>query len=408
MIRYKSEGERINDMLSNARTLTGLTAVSPGSKLRALLQLINKEIGVAVDEASNMVKNSYLQFARGTNLDYIGDIFGVSRKAPQKAFAFAEARNVKIYVEGITFGDANSGNDIVIPVGTALRPANYLTLQDPPVFYTTSDTTLLAGDTYKYITVVAGGTGENYNMGEGTLRVLDFSSYTGYSSGLLKVSNEAAIVNGAGEQTDADFIARIQGAATGGQTANATAIRLAALSVSGVDDVYIQSFSHGIGTFTLYVESIAQLTDAFTLLRVQQAVLPVVGEGIYAKIDAMRSLGVEMGVTVWTRTALSPSENTALQNNIRTTVYNYFNSFGRGYDLNLDAVRRLILSIDPNVKVLGTQQDNMLDYFYIWREGVESRIRDELINESLAVEEYEVIVPEPTLREPISVTVRYA
>src|SRR5208282_2940631 len=93
----------------NALTNSGITQLSPGGKARAICDIVGDVMGTVEVDVYNMISQSLLPYATGSNLDLIGAIFGVPRLPQSNAIVIADDDNFEFYVRTGTFGAINSG-----------------------------------------------------------------------------------------------------------------------------------------------------------------------------------------------------------------------------------------------------------------------------------------------------------
>src|SRR5208282_359087 len=93
-------------------------------------------MGTVEVDVYNMISQSLLPYATGSNLDLIGAIFGVPRLPQSNAIVIADDDNFEFYVRTGTFGAINSGSSITIPAGVILSSSS----PTGPTFTVTSTT----------------------------------------------------------------------------------------------------------------------------------------------------------------------------------------------------------------------------------------------------------------------------
>ena len=89
---------------------TGITNTTAGGKARAFCDIVGDQIGLLDANKANDIAQSLLPYAIGSNLDLIGQIFGVPRLAAVNAFSAASDSNFQFYVQSGTFGSINQGS----------------------------------------------------------------------------------------------------------------------------------------------------------------------------------------------------------------------------------------------------------------------------------------------------------
>jgi len=232
-----------------------------------------------------------LPYATGSDLDFLGAIFLGPRLGVQDASSSLADDNFQFYVRNGTFGNIKNGQDFTIPAGTRISTINGTT---GPVMITTADTLCPAAASSASCSVVSLTSGASGNGAAGVFLQHNFTAYASSAFGSLLVTNNFGVVVGTDAETDTDYRYRINlklQSPAGNAEAN---VRLAILSVPGVQDVV---FDYQAGTYTAYVYGISPQVAPSLLSMVQAAMddgmtrcLPPVGATIFARAGASRRL----------------------------------------------------------------------------------------------------------------------
>jgi hypothetical protein len=183
-----------------------------------------------------------LPFATDTSLDLIGEIFGVARLTAQTASVDVTDQNFEWYVRSGTFGDINSGQDIVIPAGVRI----YTAASSGPVFIADAVTCPAAASSQFFSATSLYG-GSAGNAPSGIFCLSNFTNYTESVYGPLLVTNNYGIVDGSDAESDDDYRYRIRLKLQSLNGANEAALRFQILMIPGIQDVV---FAPAAGTFT--------------------------------------------------------------------------------------------------------------------------------------------------------------
>ena len=97
---------------------TNVTYLSPGSKARLILDIMNDKLGIQAEQFDLNVGKAFIRNAEGKLLDFIGEIFGVPRNLKEKAEISKEEKNFFFYTLENNFGEINNFEDIIIPAVT--------------------------------------------------------------------------------------------------------------------------------------------------------------------------------------------------------------------------------------------------------------------------------------------------
>jgi uncharacterized phage protein gp47/JayE len=259
MIFRKDYGDLMKQSLQNLLIRTSITNQTVGGIARSLLEVVNLNLSQYYNVLDVNTAMGFVSTAEGYFLDLIGDLFNMDRLDSSSASASASDSVQLFYVSTGTLDTRIPS--LYIPQGTVVSTS------DGTISFTvSSDAYFSAGDTQVYAPISAQESGSGYNVGVNTLVKHDL--------GLSDVftTNQKVVTGGSDTESDENFRYRIINATLSAAKANETAVRLAALSVSGVANVLIKEYARGIGTFDMIViptEGIA--TDAL-VASVQSAI----------------------------------------------------------------------------------------------------------------------------------------
>ena len=87
---------------------TGITNTTAGGKARAFCDIVGDQLGILDANKANDIAQSLLPYAIGSNLDLIGQIFGVPRLAAVDASSAASDSNFQSINQGsLSMGEQN-------------------------------------------------------------------------------------------------------------------------------------------------------------------------------------------------------------------------------------------------------------------------------------------------------------
>ena len=86
---------------------TGIANTTPGGKARAFCDILGDQLGLLDANKANDIAQSLLPYALGSNLDFLGQIYGVTRLPAVDASSSAADNNFQFYVLG---GNINQGS----------------------------------------------------------------------------------------------------------------------------------------------------------------------------------------------------------------------------------------------------------------------------------------------------------
>jgi len=369
MIEYYSDKyeEIVGRVLQEITSRTDISQLLPGAKARAFIEAVSKEIANAYSVFSNDLMQSFLKYASGTNLDLLGEMLGVVRRTATRNEVVASNEVQKFYVESGTFGDINGGANITIPAGTLVY--TYIkTPDDKEINYvTTSATSCLAANSEVYTSVRAQEFGASSNVGAGTLRLHNFENYTDYLNDTLKTINIEGIAFADTFESDTNFRYRISNQIFAIESSNATAIRLAALTVPGVADVVLDWHSRGIGSGAVYIKAITPTVSDFTIAQVQSKIDAVCAFGNFVEAKKPKEVGIELEVNINLYDRVEEDVRLDLISRVKDRLYEYINSLDINETLYSDRLIKIILDTDPNIKSCGTTNAPFAE-LSIWKE----------------------------------------
>ena len=328
--------ESIDYMQSN----TAINSTGPGSKFRTLLEILKNELDQSYKKFDYNVAVGLIHGSTGKYLDYLGDMFGLTRGQAQSASVYKESNTVKFYVDSGTFGDINGSSDITIPKGTrlwAIKSGNKV------YFIVDEEAVLSSGSSYKYVTVKALRPGLESNVGSSSIVYHEINK-----DGLL-VTNVSSIDNGTDEEGDENFRFRIINEKLSEAGGNLTAIKMAALSIDGVADVSVLNRHFGSSTVAVLVKSTTPTVSDELLLLVKDAVLNVASEGSKVIVSAPDYIEMKFNITIKYALGTTTNQKTEINNNIRNIITDHVNNLDIAEAFSKDALYKLIVNSSDNV-----------------------------------------------------------
>lgn len=394
----RSYTDLVGEMVLDLSSETRITRTSPGSKARSIIEIVSRNLNQAYKIFDLNFARAFLSGATGRYLDFIGEILGISRLGSEIANASSTAQIVKFFVDHGTFGDINNNSVIIIPAGTIISSQGN---SSGILYKVTNGVVLPTSGTEQFISVIAITPGESSNVGSETLRFHNFTNYTDTINNSLKVINISGIFNGAETENDTNYKFRISKSALGSESANQTAILLAALSVPGVANIVLQNRSSGIGTFKLIVKAVTSTVSQNLLDQIKANVDLVTAEGIIGTIDRPDQTGMSFTISIIYRNGIGDVEKDAIEEQIRLTITNYVDNLDIGEEFILNQIIDNILSVSPNIKDIG-KPNTPIDEIFIYKETKlrDNKIRQELFN-NYSPTQTERLIIEPTLSVPI-------
>jgi uncharacterized phage protein gp47/JayE len=358
----KSPAAYAADLLAGLQA-TGIQQTSPGGKARAFVDIVASKMGEVESRNFANIADSLLPFATGDSLDFLGEIYGVERIPRQDPTVSLADDNFRFFVRVGTFGDINGGQDISIPTGTRIFTNDpngqiYLTTFPITLDHTTGTQSFAAESQSK-------GTAGNASASEFTRH--NFTNYADAAFGSLLVTNNVGIVSGREQEDDETYRFRIQLRlkSTGG--AAEVDLRLALLSVPGIQDIVFKPLA---GTYLVYVYGIAPEVPASLLAIVQDQINLKSAYPLKGTAVAPDLIGISLTTTVQTIAGLSDTDKTTALNAAARAASDYINNLGVGNPLIINEISDRMRNADPRILDLG-EPNKPLQEIFIWRERLD-------------------------------------
>lgn len=384
------------EVMDELTSSTKITRITPGAKARTIAQVFNRKLNRSAKDFDINFLRSFLPFANGRFLEYLGDMLGVPRLGATRAFSTDTSQQVKFYVDSGTFGDLNNGNDIFIPSGTQLST---LPNNEGIVYRVVGGLVLNRDLSEQFVTVEAVQDGTNANVGAGSLVFTTFNGYAAITG--LKVTNQELIASGRDIESETNYRFRISNQVLSSERANETAIRLALLVVPGVSDLVARPFARGIGTFDYLIQTVVPNTPQAVIDACQGAINSVQAQGIDGRALRPRLTGMSFQITITWRGDASTTDREQIKRNIVVALQDYVNNLAIGEEFIFNEAIQRVMGVDNKIKNIGTAADP-IDDISIYRE---SKLRDNVVKEELigdyAPSADERLIIEPSLTSPI-------
>lgn len=126
-------------------------------------------------------------------------------------------------------------------------------------------------------------------------------------------------------------------------TANETAVRLACLSVEGVEDVIIRPWTHGTGSFSVYVVTDQPIVPDAIISGVEEKVEEFKAYGIKAKVFNPKLLPVEIKIRVIFDKKVSTTDRQFVLREAEQIAKNHINGRNVGESMNPHEIRNDIM-----------------------------------------------------------------
>jgi uncharacterized phage protein gp47/JayE len=131
---------------------------------------------------------------------------------------------------------------------------------------------------------------------------------------------------------------------------NYTAIRLKALSIPGVRDVMLREFTHGAGSFGVYVITDDPRTEPSLLRQVQTAVDETKSFGIYGEVKSPVLIPLELMVRLVFSNDTSSNEKSSIRQNVAKNLMNYINNIPMGETFVINEAIQRVMETSSKIK----------------------------------------------------------
>ena len=299
-----------SEILSRAWTTitenTGLSNSSESSVSYAILKAFCQELTNLYTQAEYIETQGQLSSAQGSNLDSIGQFFGVSRRVSTSSSTVGSPYSVKFTNNGAT--------PALISANTRVWPSGDQSI----AYFTVSAITVPAGQSV-YVDVTAASPGEFHNVGANQLD----SNSSGIST--ITVTNEIPITTGQDIESDDNYRVRIQNEIYRRESSNLIAVREALLEVPGVRDVSLLNLARGTGTLDVLIYGYDRVVPDSVIANCQYVLEQSVAAGISALAKAPVYVQVSVTATLVIKTS---ADSASVRSLVSSSVRGYCDNIG--------------------------------------------------------------------------------
>lgn len=137
-------------------------------------------------------------------------------------------------------------------------------------------------------------------------------------------------------------------------SSNQTAVRLACLSVDGVDDVLIKPYTHGTGSFAVYVVSDTPQTPDSVIEDVKEALEKMKAYGIRAEAFSPKLLPVEMKARIIFDKKVVDLDRQMVRKQAEQLMKDYVNGLTVGETLSPTEIQKQVVRSHPDIVSVDT------------------------------------------------------
>lgn len=150
-------------------------------------------------------------------------------------------------------------------------------------------------------------------------------------------------------ETDDNYRARITQQCLVLATSNYTAVRLTALTTEGVEDVVVQEYSMGAGSFTVIVLTNKDVTPQSVIDNVYERLKDVHGYGIRYNVVSPSLNYIKLTQQLSFTNNVSDTEKQEIRYSVQQAVMDYLSNLKIGEMFNIDKMTQLIMDISPYI-----------------------------------------------------------
>lgn len=328
----KEQAEIVVQILDSLQRNAGISAIYPGSIARAFAEAIGTEIAQLYSSLSFNLRQNSLATASGTNLDMIGELYGVSRKVISDVSAVErQSFNIEFIIT------KPHSADIIIPKGTYLYTDvdSFSTRQYR--YKLNGEVILSAGTTRSYGLVVPDFTDNSYTAAVNSLTKHNFIAPPGV---IVYCNNPKEVYAIANAEADDNYRRRIVASLKTQAVGSVESVRFAALTVPGVRDVRIRESSFGVGSCDVIIvpeggSTIKQIPEL-----VYNSIISVKPVGVRFNVRLAEKIGINVSMTLTLPAGTSSGMANGVQNQATLFVKRYLNSLSVGDTISFSEIER--------------------------------------------------------------------
>jgi uncharacterized phage protein gp47/JayE len=342
-LAHKNPIELLRRFRDEFLTKTAITNFDRLSKTRAHSDAVTDGFLTLREEAIRVTRSQDPLFAKGRDLDVLGERLGVLRLKATFAQSQSSERCFAFYVSSGTFGNINSNNPISIPAGEIVFTDPNQNELGAYVQYALTESIVLPVDTaIAYISVKATVIGAGSNIGSKVIRNHNFTSYTDSAARSLKIINFYPVLNGSNDEPDDIYRFRIVNFYTSLLQVNEQKIRLLGLEVPGVLNVRVEPAYYGIGTAGALVLGAENQSNPSLVAAVQSKIGQWQMPGAVIIATAATEVFFDFSIRVRPHKTLTTNETARVRAELNKAFLAYFKTISLGGTIDLGLILKYI------------------------------------------------------------------
>lgn len=157
-------------------------------------------------------------------------------------------------------------------------------------------------------------------------------------------------------ETDEDYKYRISQQVNVAANANEAAVRIAMLQVPGVQNIKIQKYTLGTGSFTIFPIIQVGFNEESVMQTLQQVLNEKEALGVRGVIRSMNLLRVDVRIRLYFKDGISLSAQADIQSQSRQAIRQYLESLQAGEELVINEIRGRIMSMSEQLHDIKIQR----------------------------------------------------
>lgn len=330
----KDKSEILVSVLNALERNAGITAVNPGSIARAFADAFSVEVADLYEAMRFTITQSNLTTASGRNLDLIGELYGVTRKAITNLLAEErQSFNIEFFI------DKPHSASITIPKETLIYN-NITTFTGKQYrFRLTGDVVIPSGSFRAYGRVEPSYSDNSYVAPKNSLTKHNFIAPANV---IVFCNNPKEVYSNISSESDDNYRRRIIASVRTKASGTAESVRFAALSVKGIRDARIREAAYGIGSCDVIV--VPEVSSAVKALpeMILSAITAVKPVGVRFNVRIAEKVNINLSATITIPAGNSDLVSTGIRRQAELFIKRYLNSLTIGDMVSISMIEQQI------------------------------------------------------------------
>lgn len=160
-------------------------------------------------------------------------------------------------------------------------------------------------------------------------------------------------------EEDADYRYRISKSILSTATANETAVRLAALSVTGVRDAILKKYTYGTGSFSVLITTDSPVPSPEIIASVQSNVEKVTAYGTRFEVTGPDVVSVKLTLKLMTKDTTSIAVSQDLKYSVRQALRDFFATRQVGEAITPSQITQEVMNVNTSIVTYTCERFNI-------------------------------------------------